>query len=68
MSSLKMYIPLDAAARAVGADQTAARGGRRGIAPQNRRPDRAQRLARMLWLEPLVEVEIAGRRHRLWAR
>ena len=28
--------------------------------------DRAQRLARALWLEPLVEVDVGGGRHRVW--
>ncbi|MGA2777245.1 MAG: NADH-quinone oxidoreductase subunit NuoF [Steroidobacteraceae bacterium] len=63
MSSLKMYIPLDAAARAVGADQTAA-----AVAAEASRRKIDVQIVRngsrgLLWLEPLVEVEIAGRRH-----
>jgi formate dehydrogenase iron-sulfur subunit len=63
MSSLKIFVPLDAAARGVGADETA-----RAIAAEAKRRQLDIELVRngsrgLLWLEPLVEVEVAGRRY-----
>jgi hypothetical protein len=63
MSALKMFVPVDAAARAVGADQTA-----QTIAAEARRRQIDVEIIRngsrgLLWLEPLVEVEVAGQRH-----
>src|SRR5580693_1165972 len=63
MSALKIYVPRDAAARSMGADATAnalaAEAARRGL---------EIRLIRngsrgLLWLEPMVELEVAGVRH-----
>jgi formate dehydrogenase iron-sulfur subunit len=63
MSALKLYVPRDAAARSVGADATAAaiatEAARRGIEIELVRNGSRG----LLWLEPLVEVEVAGRRH-----
>ncbi len=63
MSALRIYVPRDAAARSMGADATAraiaAEAGRRGIAIELLRNGSRG----LLWLEPLVEIEIAGRRH-----
>jgi formate dehydrogenase iron-sulfur subunit len=63
MSALKLYVPRDAAARSVGADSTAAaiatEAARRGIEIELIRNGSRG----LLWLEPLVEVEVAGRRH-----
>ena len=63
MSSLKIFVPLDAAARGVGADETA-----REIAAEAKRRQLDIELVRngsrgLLWLEPLVEVEVDGRRY-----
>jgi formate dehydrogenase iron-sulfur subunit len=63
MSALKVFVPRDAAARSVGADATAAalaaEAAKRGI-----EIDLVRNGSRgLLWLEPLVEVEIAGRRY-----
>src|ERR1700761_2333415 len=56
MSALKIYVPLDAAARSVGADETAAAivaaAARRGIEIELVRNGSRG----MLWLEPMVEV------------
>ncbi len=59
--SLRVFIPRDAAALAVGADEVAA-------AIQTATVDAAVEIVRtgsrgMMWLEPLVEVEIGGVRH-----
>jgi formate dehydrogenase iron-sulfur subunit len=60
--ALRIYVPLDAAALGVGADETAAAIGaeaaRRGIALQIIRTGSRG----LLWLEPLVEVELEGTR------
>jgi formate dehydrogenase iron-sulfur subunit len=61
---LKIYVPRDAAAQSVGADETA-----HAIAAEARRRGIDLHLVRngsrgLLWLEPLVEVEVAGTR---WA-
>ncbi len=63
MSVLKIYVPRDAAARSMGADATA-----RAIAAEAERRGIAIELIRngsrgLLWLEPMVELEVAGRRH-----
>jgi formate dehydrogenase iron-sulfur subunit len=63
MSSVKIFVPLDAAARGVGADETA-----REIEAEAKRRRLDVELVRngsrgLLWLEPLVEVEVAGRRY-----
>jgi formate dehydrogenase iron-sulfur subunit len=59
---LKVYIPRDAAALGVGADDTAdaisAEANRRGIAIELIRNGSRG----LLWLEPLVEVEVGGTR------
>jgi formate dehydrogenase iron-sulfur subunit len=59
---LKIYVPRDAAALGVGADQTAqaivVEAQRRGIAIELIRNGSRG----LLWLEPLVEVEVAGTR------
>ena len=59
---VKIYVPRDAAALGVGADQTAqaivAEAGRRGIGIELVRNGSRG----LLWLEPLVEVDVAGRR------
>ena len=62
MSAVRIFVPIDAAARSVGADETAA-----AIAAEAQRRKIDIELVRngsrgLLWLEPLVEVEIAGRR------
>ena len=63
MSGLKIYVPHDAAARSVGADATAnaiaAEAARRGLEIQLIRNGSRG----LLWLEPMVELEVAGRRH-----
>ena len=63
MSALKIYVPRDAAARSMGADATAnaiaAEAGRRGLDIQLIRNGSRG----LLWLEPLVELEVAGERH-----
>jgi formate dehydrogenase iron-sulfur subunit len=63
MSEVKVFVPVDAAARSVGADETA-----RAIAAEAKRRQLSVQMVRngsrgLLWLEPLVEVEVAGRRH-----
>ncbi|MHB8816453.1 MAG: formate dehydrogenase beta subunit [Steroidobacteraceae bacterium] len=63
MSGVKIFVPCDAAARSMGADETAqalaAEAERRGIEiAVVRNGSRG-----MLWLEPLVEVEADGRRY-----
>ncbi|MDP9012361.1 MAG: formate dehydrogenase [Pseudomonadota bacterium] len=60
MSALKIFVPRDASALAVGADETA-----RAIAAEAERRGMPLALVRngsrgLLWLEPLVEVEVAG--------
>ncbi len=59
---MKIYVPRDAAALGVGADQTAqaiaAEAQRRGVAIELIRNGSRG----LLWLEPLVEVEVAGPR------
>ena len=59
---MKIYVPRDAAALGVGADQTAqaivAEAQQRGIAIELIRNGSRG----LLWLEPLVEVEVAGTR------
>src|SRR5580700_8012883 len=63
MSALKIYVPCDAAARSMGADATAhaiaAEAARRGLDIQLIRNGSRG----LLWLEPLVELEVAGERH-----
>jgi len=63
MSSVKIFVPLDAAARAVGADETA----REILAEAQRRRIEVELVRNgsrgLLWLEPLVEVDVAGRRY-----
>ena len=63
MSALRIYVPRDAAARSVGADSTATaiatEAARRGIDLELIRNGSRG----LLWLEPLVELEVAGRRH-----
>ncbi|MFN6980190.1 MAG: formate dehydrogenase, partial [Gemmobacter sp.] len=60
---MRVWISQDAAARAVGADRiadaVAAEAARRGVPLTLTRTGSRG----MVWLEPLVEVEIAGRRH-----
>jgi formate dehydrogenase iron-sulfur subunit len=60
--AVKIYVPRDAAALGVGADQTAqaivAEAGRRGIGIELIRNGSRG----LLWLEPLVEVDVAGTR------
>jgi len=63
MSATRIFVPLDAAARSVGADATA-----RAIAEEARRRKLDIEVVRngsrgMLWLEPMVEVEVGGARH-----
>ena len=63
MSKLRIYVPIDAAARSMGADEVA-----RAIAAEAGRRQLPIELVRngsrgLLWLEPLVEVEAAGRRY-----
>jgi formate dehydrogenase iron-sulfur subunit len=59
---VRIYVPSDAAALGVGADETArsilAEAQRRGIAIELIRNGSRG----LLWLEPLVEVDVAGRR------
>ncbi len=63
MSRLKIYVPRDAAARSVGADATAralrAEAQRRGIELELVRNGSRG----LLWLEPMIEIEVDGRRH-----
>jgi formate dehydrogenase iron-sulfur subunit len=60
---VKIYVPGDAAALGVGADETArsiaAEAARRGIALELIRNGSRG----LLWLEPMVEVEVEGTRH-----
>jgi formate dehydrogenase iron-sulfur subunit len=60
---VKVYVPRDAAARALGADRVAAaitaEAARRGVTVQVIRTGSRG----MVWLEPLVEVERDGARH-----
>jgi formate dehydrogenase iron-sulfur subunit len=60
--SVKIYVPRDAAALGMGADQTA-----RAIAAEAKHRGVAVELIRngsrgLLWLEPLIEVDVAGTR------
>src|SRR5271165_448124 len=62
MTELKIYVPCDAAALSVGAEETAA-----AIAAEAKRRGLQIQLVRngsrgLLWLEPLVEVDAAGTR------
>jgi formate dehydrogenase iron-sulfur subunit len=62
MSALKVFVPRDAAALGVGADETAA-----AIAAEARKRGIEINLVRngsrgLLWLEPFVEVDVAGKR------
>jgi formate dehydrogenase iron-sulfur subunit len=62
MSAFKIYVPRDAAARSMGADATA-----NAIAAETSRRGLDIELIRngsrgLLWLEPLVEIEVAGQR------
>jgi formate dehydrogenase iron-sulfur subunit len=63
MSVLKIYVPRDAAARSMGADAAAAaikeQAARRGLEVQLIRNGSRG----LLWLEPMVEIEVAGERH-----
>ena len=55
---MRVWVPMDAAARAVGADEVAEAVQREmGVAP-TRNGSRG-----MIWLEPLMEIEIDGVRH-----
>jgi formate dehydrogenase iron-sulfur subunit len=60
---LKLYVPRDAAARSMGADATAAavkeQAARRGLEIQLIRNGSRG----LLWLEPMIEIEVAGERH-----
>ncbi|MDO5633016.1 MAG: NADH-ubiquinone oxidoreductase-F iron-sulfur binding region domain-containing protein [Paracoccus sp. (in: a-proteobacteria)] len=60
---MKIYVPIDAAARALGADEVA----RAIVAQAERRGETVQIIRNgsrgMVWLEPLVEVERNGIRH-----
>jgi formate dehydrogenase iron-sulfur subunit len=63
MSGVRIFVPQDAAARSVGADATA-----RAIAEEAARRNVDIDIIRngsrgLLWLEPLVEVEVGGVRH-----
>ena len=63
MSVLRVYVPRDAAARSVGADATA-----QAIASEAKRRGLDIQLVRngsrgLLWLEPMVELAIGGRRY-----
>ena len=63
MSAVRIFVPQDAAARSVGADATA----RAILAEAQRRKIEVQIVRNgsrgLLWLEPLVEVEVAARRY-----
>jgi formate dehydrogenase iron-sulfur subunit len=63
MSALKIYVPRDAAARSMGADATAhaiaAEAERRGLEIQLIRNGSRG----LLWLEPMVELEVAAGRY-----
>jgi formate dehydrogenase iron-sulfur subunit len=63
MSTVKLYVPCDAAARSMGADATAA-----ALASEGRRRGIELKIVRngsrgLLWLEPMVEIESGGTRH-----
>ena len=63
MSAVRIFVPRDAAARSMGADDTA-----RAIAGEAARRSVPVELIRngsrgMLWLEPFVEVEVDGKRY-----
>jgi formate dehydrogenase iron-sulfur subunit len=63
MSAVRVFVPQDAAARSMGADATA-----RAILAEAQRRKIALQLVRngsrgLLWLEPLVEVEVGERRY-----
>jgi formate dehydrogenase iron-sulfur subunit len=63
MSAMRVFVPVDAAACAVGAEATA-----QALAAEARRRQLEVQLIRngsrgLLWLEPLVEVETAAGRH-----
>ena len=62
MSAIRIFVPRDAAALGVGADETAA-----AIAAQSAKRSTAVEIVRngsrgLLWLEPLIEVDVGGRR------
>jgi formate dehydrogenase iron-sulfur subunit len=63
MSAVRIFVPQDAAARSMGADDTA----RAILAEAQRRKIEVQIVRNgsrgLLWLEPLVEIEAAGRRY-----
>jgi formate dehydrogenase iron-sulfur subunit len=60
---VKIFVPCDAAALSVGADETAqaitAEAERRGVAIELKRNGSRG----LLWLEPMVEVDVGGTRH-----
>ena len=60
---MKVFVPCDAAALSMGAEETAqaiaAEAARRGVAIELKRNGSRG----LLWLEPLVEVEVAGTRY-----
>src|SRR5579864_2302341 len=63
MSEVKVFVPVDAAARSMGADETA-----RAIAAEAEQRQLSVKIVRngsrgLLWLEPLVEVDVAGQRY-----
>jgi formate dehydrogenase iron-sulfur subunit len=63
MSAVRIFVPQDAAARSMGADATA-----RAILTEAQRRKIELQVVRngsrgLLWLEPLVEVDVAGRRY-----
>jgi formate dehydrogenase iron-sulfur subunit len=63
MSAVRIFVPRDAAARSMGADATA-----RAILAEAQRRNIEVQIVRngsrgLLWLEPLVEVEVAHRRY-----
>jgi formate dehydrogenase iron-sulfur subunit len=63
MSACRIYVPCDAAARSMGADETA-----QALATEGRRRGVEVEIVRngsrgLLWLEPMVEIEAGGRRY-----
>ena len=60
---MKVFVPIDAAARALGADEVAAAITREAAAQGVEVQIIRNGSRGMIWLEPLVEVEIGGIRH-----
>ncbi len=63
MTALRVFVPRDAAAVSVGADEVAIALARAARRPASTSRSCAMASRGMLWLEPLVEIERAGVRY-----